>query len=287
MSSILEIISDSRSVLFVLIGTLTSIFSIVVLRFLNNSNQNSKIQSSISKDIIRKYYSLEKDLINLRKFFENSSKGNWVLTDEDKERILRNLETKIESGSSKEYIENLKSTIKSSFSEEFFNDRFERSVDRLRSEKNSAFVRGNFNLMIGVVISILGGVIAYAFIQKLPTANTTIELFSYTFPRLSFFILIIFLAFFFLNLYRKSMDDIKYYQNEITNLEAKYLSLQMAKSINNHKLISNLLEQLMKTERNFILEKDQSTIELEKERISSNNTNNTLQVVKDIFINKK
>ncbi|EXC51208.1 hypothetical protein J453_4241, partial [Acinetobacter baumannii 1036938] len=37
------------------------------------------------------------------------------------------------------------------------------------------------------------------------------------------------------------------------------------------------------TERNFILEKDQSTIEIEKERISSNNTNNTLQVLKDIL----
>ncbi|EMU13707.1 hypothetical protein ABNIH15_19386, partial [Acinetobacter baumannii ABNIH15] len=32
--------------------------------------------------------------------------------------------------------------------------------------------------------------------------------------------------------------------------------------------------------------KDQSTIEIEKERISSNNTNNTLQVLKDILKNK-
>lgn len=134
------------------------------------------------------------------------------------------------------------------------------------------------------MISVMGGSIAYIFIQKLPTAATTVELFSYTLPRLSFFMLVVLLAFFFLNLYRKSMDDIKYYQNEITNLEAKYLSLQMAKSMNNHKLISSILEQLVKTERNFVLEKDQSTIELEKERISSNNANNTLQAVKDIFI---
>lgn len=286
MSSIIEILSESKGLLFVLVGFFTSIFSIVVLRFLNNSNQNSKKNIYLSTDINRKYFSLEKDLINLKKIFESYSKGNLVFTQEDKERILVNLETKLESESSKEYVENLKATIKNSFSEEFFNERFERSEDRLRSEKNSAFVRGNFNLMIGVVISILGGVIAYAFIQKLPTANTTIELFSYTLPRLSFFILIIFLAFFFLNLYRKSMDDIKYYQNEITNLEAKYLSLQMAKSVNNHKLTANLLEQLMKTERNFILEKDQSTIELEKDRISSNNANNTLQAIKEIFQSK-
>lgn len=287
MSSFIEIISESKGLLFVLVGFFTSVFSILVLRFLNNSNQNSKKNIYHSTNINQKYFSLEKDLNNLKSNFENYSEGNLVFTQEDKERILVNLETKLEGESSKEYVEKLKATIKNSFSEEFFNERFERSEDRLRSEKNSAFIRGNFNLMIGVVISILGGVIAYAFIQKLPTANNTIELFSYTLPRLSFFILIIFLAFFFLNLYRKSMDDIKYYQNEITNLEAKYLSLQMAKSINNHKLTASLLEQLMKTERNFVLEKDQSTIELEKERISSDNANNTLKAITDIFKNQK
>jgi hypothetical protein len=31
------------------------------------------------------------------------------------------------------------------------------------------------------------------------------------------------------------------------------------------------------------LEKDQTTIEIEKEKISSNNANNALQAVKDIF----
>lgn len=287
MSSFIEIISGSTGLLFVLVGFFTSVFSILVLRFLNNSNQNSKKNIYHSTNINQKYFSLEKDLNNLKSNFENYSEGNLVFTREDKERILVNLETKLEGESSKEYVEKLKATIKNSFSEEFFNERFERSEDRLRSEKNSAFIRGNFNLMIGVVISILGGVIAYAFIQKLPTANTTIELFSYTLPRLSFFILIIFLAFFFLNLYGKSMDDIKYYQNEITNLEAKYLSLQMAKSINNHKLTASLLEQLIKTERNFVLEKDQSTIELEKERISSDNANNTLKAITDIFKNQK
>ncbi|EEY77380.1 hypothetical protein HMPREF0012_00249 [Acinetobacter calcoaceticus RUH2202] len=287
MSSILEIIYDSRSVFFVLIGILTSIFSVIVLRFLNNSNQTYKLKNSVSADIIRKYYSLEKDLVNLKNIVGSTSKGNLNFTVEDKNRILRNLEVKMESESNKEYIENLKSNIKNNFFEEFFNERIERSVDRLRNEKNSAFIRGNFNLMIGVVISILGGIIAYAFIQKLPTAITIIELFSYTLPRLSFFILIIFLAFFFLNLYRKSMDDIKYYQNEITNLEAKYLSLQIAKSMNNHKLLSSILEQLMKTERNFVLEKDQSTIDLEKERLSSDNANNTLKTITDIFKNQK
>lgn len=257
-----------------------------ILTFLNNSSKKDKDSAFPSfyvkelKDIVLKVEELERSI-------EEDKLGKVDFTIEDKNLILKNIEDKLNQESNEEYLERLEFNIKKNVFEEVFNGQIERSIERLREEKASSFRRGNFNLMIGVMISSVGGYIAYTFIQKLPTADNTVQLFSYTLPRLSFFMLMILLAFFFLNLYRKSMEDIKYYQNEITNLEAKYLSLQMAKSMNNHKLISSILEQLVKTERNFVLEKDQSTIELEKERISSNNANNTLQAVKDIFQSKK
>ena len=85
------------------------------------------------------------------------------------------------------------------------------------------------------------------------------------------------------NLYKKSLDDIKYYQNEITNLEAKYLSLDQSKQSGNFKLLANALETLNKTERNFILKKDETTIELEKSKIETQSSNNTVQALKDII----
>ena len=85
------------------------------------------------------------------------------------------------------------------------------------------------------------------------------------------------------NLYKKSLDDIKYYQNEITNLEAKYLSLDQSRQSGNFKLLANALETLNKTERNFILKKDETTIELEKSKIDAQSTNNTVQALKDII----
>ena len=84
-------------------------------------------------------------------------------------------------------------------------------------------------------------------------------------------------------LYKKSLDDIKYYQNEITNLEAKYLSLDQSKQSGNFKLLANVLETLNKTERNFILKKDETTIELEKSKIETQSSNNTVQALKDII----
>lgn len=137
------------------------------------------------------------------------------------------------------------------------------------------------------MISGLGGYIAYLFIQKLPITGSGVAFLSYSLPRISLFMLIALLVFFFLNLYKRSLDDIKYYQNEMTNLEAKYLSLQIAKQMNNHKMLCMVLDGLIKTERNFILEKGQSTVEIEKNRNDSNAANRALETVKDIFKYKK
>ncbi|MNE51800.1 hypothetical protein D3C80_1464460 [compost metagenome] len=137
-----------------------------------------------------------------------------------------------------------------------------------------------------MTLSIIGLIIFGTVLLTSPQYENINTLFINTIPKTFFVLLIEIFSYFFLNLYKKSLDEIKYYQNEITNLESKYIALRVAKSINNHKMISVVLEELAKTERNFILEKDQTTIEIEKERISSNSTNNTLQTVKDIFKSK-
>ncbi|MDO7526022.1 hypothetical protein ACT4VL_17095 [Acinetobacter baumannii] len=157
------------------------------------------------------------------------------------------------------------------------------SIQRINIEKESLSRRSNLNLIIGMFLSISGIAVLGSSVFNFININDFNILLTKMIPRFLFVVLIELFAYFFLNLYRKSLEDIKYYQNELTNLEAKYLSLQTSLALNNYKLINNVIDQLVKTERNFILEKDQSTIELEKERINSNNTNNTLQVVKDIF----
>jgi len=43
----------------------------------------------------------------------------------------------------------------------------------------------------------------------------------------------------------------------------------------------------MDTERNFILKKDETTIDLEKSRIEVQNSNNTISTLKDIISFKK
>ncbi|BAP35590.1 hypothetical protein AS4_06500 [Acinetobacter guillouiae] len=208
---------------------------------------------------------------------------NNIITAEEKNLILSKIQLNIENGLTNEYFKKLQDNLKKNNIEDEIQENIIKSIARLNIETLSLNKRGNVNLFIGLILSIIGLAILGAAIHNYYPPKNLTELFIEITPRTVFVILVEVFSYFFLNLYRKSLDEIKYYQNEITNLEAKYLSLKVSISLNNHKIIGNILDNLIKTERNFILENDQTTIELEKERINSNNTNNTLKTIKDIF----
>ncbi|HST59502.1 MAG TPA: hypothetical protein VLK84_12450 [Longimicrobium sp.] len=73
-------------------------------------------------------------------------------------------------------------------------------------------------------------------------------------------------AFFFLRLYRSSLDLIKYYQNELTNVEGRFAGLLVALRTGDPVITSVVVEQLSRTERNFVLKAGETTVELELAR---------------------
>ncbi|WP_410568106.1 hypothetical protein [Acinetobacter sp. H1(2024)] len=237
---------------------ISAIITPLLLRYLNDSNY--EIASENNEELGLKVNKIEERLVEIEQLSFDKSLVESSANDSDEHKK-----------------ENLWKLI-SKYSYE--------SIQRINIEKESLSRRSNLNLIIGMFLSISGIAVLGSSVFNFININDFNVLLTKMIPRFLFVILIELFAYFFLNLYRKSLEDIKYYQNELTNLEAKYLSLQTSLALNNYKLINNVIDQLVKTERNFILEKDQSTIELEKERINSNNTNNTLQVLKDIFKNK-
>jgi hypothetical protein len=91
-----------------------------------------------------------------------------------------------------------------------------------------------------------------------------------TLLRISIALFIQTFAYFFLRLCKTSLEDIKYYQNEITNVESKWLAFKAATDMNNDALLKLAVEALMKTERNFVLKKGDGTLGLERERMEKN-----------------
>lgn len=253
-----------------------------LIKIMSNFLNNEKSES-IFKNILVKLIGINSTPVAKK---EISSKVNIEIDESEIDRAVGLVKDKIENTSNELYFSVLKEKLKGQVQIENFQYKISGIESRVKSEIIRLSKSGIINLSLGMMLSIGGITYLGLFILDAKDFDDLEHMFMSVFPRSVFVLLIEVFAYFFLKLYKQNLDDIKYYQNELTNIESKNLALQISKQSNNHKLITLCIEEFLKTERNFILEKDQSTIDLEKERISSNNANNTLQAIKDIFISK-
>lgn len=214
---------------------------------------------------------------------------------EDYERKFDEINSKIENISAShsaldvsEVIDSVKEKVLSDSSNEILNDILQQArktsekevnanelrhnlkvcIERIRSEIEKLRWRGNFNLSIGAVVTLLGLALLgyFVFLDSKETTEMW-QFISHYLPRLSLVIFIELFAFFFLRLYKASLDEIKYFQNEITNVESKLIAVQLSLSSKENAGLETIIETLANTERNFVLEKGQTTVDLERSRM--------------------
>lgn len=125
---------------------------------------------------------------------------------------------------------------------------YESTNSRIRTEIERIKLNANINMIIGVGASIVAIYLLYSTIQ-----NHKIELLEII-PRATISILIEAFAFFFFSQYRKQQEEIKYWNNEKTNLDIKIFALSIAiddEEIGTKDYMRNLITDLIKTERNI------------------------------------
>lgn len=143
---------------------------------------------------------------------------------------------------------------------------------RLLIEVQSLTRRGNLNLTIGSLTSLIAATILWMLVAQAPTSVPgTTALVGYYVPRLSVAVFIEVFSFFFLRLYKNGLSEIMYYQNELTNLESKMLALEIASQLTSTDSLQQILQDLAKTDRNMILKSGESTVELEKIKVDQQN----------------
>ena len=97
---------------------------------------------------------------------------------------------------------------------------------RLLKEISILGRRGNLNLVIGVLTTGFAvGLLAYMVLTAKVTFNTWPSLLSHYIPRLSTVVFIEVFSFFFLRLYRNSLQEIRYYQDQLTDLARQRVAL--------------------------------------------------------------
>lgn len=163
---------------------------------------------------------------------------------------------------------------------------FKQTIDRLYSEIKSLAKRGATNLSLGIAIGGTGLVALLFFVLSINYTGSTDIGFIYHFaPRISFVILLETFSYFFLRLYKTSLEEIKYYQNELTNIEQKFAAAIFSMDLKNPCITKEVIAEILKTERNFILKKGETTVEIEKEKIGDKNILSILNVVSKISKN--
>lgn len=69
-------------------------------------------------------------------------------------------------------------------------------------------------------------------------------------------------AFFFLATYRRNLSEIRYFHNELTNIQTRTLAVYVAAEKMLDKPLADALKALSATERNFVLKKGETTADL-------------------------
>ena len=157
------------------------------------------------------------------------------LSIESESKIIQLFEDALSSGLSDEISSALETIVEKKISNETHiraSEALNQVSARLDQAARTVSTRGFFNLAIGIVFAVTALFIlkaAVSLFSPSQLAGLSIAQSLYVMGmRISLALVITLIAYFFLSLYRKSLDDVKYYQNELRMVGLKLASLNIA-----------------------------------------------------------
>jgi hypothetical protein len=252
------------------------------LGYLQSGGIQPRFTAGISDRNLSAHLSMLDDRLDRIEFLnEMKSTSNRVDIDRDEiaNGVIASLKEEVLAKAFSEKIESLKSHIQHDHNERHFADACTLIINRMKREVADLRLRANVNLMIGIITTCGGLVLLWYTISILDTSDTLkamalegstadsafIKSFAFALvPRVMLVIFIEVFAYFFLRLYKEGLREIKYFQNELTNLESRLIALYVARESGNPESVAVTLNSLAMTERNFILSNGQTTVELER-----------------------
>ena len=128
---------------------------------------------------------------------------------------------------------------------------FQDTEARLRTEIGSLTRRGNLNLVIGVVTTGFAvSLLVYMVLGASSTFENWPQLLSHYIPRITTVVFVEIFAFFFLRLYKSSLIEIKYYQDELTTLASQHIAFEAAHAAGEDEAKLAVIRQLVRASRN-------------------------------------
>jgi flagellar motor component MotA len=202
-----------------------------------------------------------------------------VISLSEREALINELKVRFTKDAARSIVDDLRTSFKAASMETFIAESESATLNRLREERLRLARRANMNLFLGIVITVIGLVLLLTYAQdQLATIRTVraehataaaevrqnaiskdiseaslpdLRVYLLTFiPRLSLVVLIELFAYFFLGLYKISLAEVKYVQNEMTTVESRVLALGVAIQLGERGTIGEVVRTVASTDRN-------------------------------------
>lgn len=239
-----------------------------------------------TEELLDRLEGIDKQLLGLTA--QKQEPASFEVSDEERSSIIASMKDSLSSDVSRQIFEGAKLETEDILIDhkkaEVLRREYNASKIRLSEETAALSRRGNLNLIIGGFTTLLAvGILSYVVLTaESETLKGNDYLWHYI-PRITISIFIQVFSFFFLKLYRNSLEDIKYFQNELTNIELKQLALESALLSKNKDSIAEVIKNLSLTDRNSKLQKGESTVDLERLRAENQSLSDMLGSAKDII----
>jgi hypothetical protein len=248
------------------------------LNHLRDELSSSYISQTDSED-------LKKDIKEFQLMLANFTSKTDILSEEEKVELIQALKNSLTNDAALAILQEIEnkysSDMKTNIQLQQIREQLNRTRSRLQIEIEALGRRGNVNLVIGVITTGIAIYVLSSTVLSQEIKLTTETLVSHFTPRFALSLFIEIFSFFFLKLYKSGLSEIKYFQNELTNVELKFVALENSIHIAEKEPLTQVLLNLSNTERNFVLEKGQSTVEIEKSKIASDDNKTIINTLAD------
>jgi len=180
------------------------------------------------------------------------------ITDSDREALVVRLMEEARSGAAQSLVAEIETRLQEEARARapmrLVNGIFNENLQRLATETSALGRRGNLNLLLGVMTTISGLILLGYFVlydRVYPT--DPVEFGVHFVPRIALVLFVQAFAYFFLRLYKSSLQEIKFFQNETTNIQQRQAALIASIELGEQETQKDVILTLARTDRNRIL----------------------------------
>ncbi|VWC91520.1 hypothetical protein BLA18110_03410 [Burkholderia lata] len=226
-------------------------------------------------------------LLKAQPAFVKKELGQFFVSDETKNEIIAGIKDEIHKSAVDSTLntlaaENIEAKKKIRFLEKVQSEHFD-TMTRLQTAIRNLQTRANLNLVFGIILTGVGVAILWQTLSVPLHGDSAWDFARAYFPRLSLVLIVELFSYFFLNLYKGNINETRYYHNELTNISSRRISLMCALESGNQDAITSVIAEFSKTERNNVLKKGQTTVEIEKNRIQSDSNKNLTSIIERLL----